>query len=315
MTSVSRHWSTAHAPEGKALEYWTEVVSEAIFKSHVDSADLDDTVATLTQTRLGPLNLHRIVHPSEIVRRTRQDVLQTKAALFSLIYVKAGGIGFTHYGRSIELGPGDCVLADSSETAESRARCGESWVLSMPSAWLGRWMPDPQQGVARPIRGASPWGAALVAAMSAAASGEAEHLAAPLVPDTLGMTLALAAGGGDVGTGGYSRKLFLRLRETLRDRGHECGLDPGTVAAEHHISPRYLQMIFAAAGTTFSAELWDIRLSRATDLLRSQRFAALSVADIGWRCGFADPSHFARRFKRRFGASPTLYRTIVAGAA
>jgi DNA-binding HxlR family transcriptional regulator len=40
------------------------------------------------------------------------------------------------------------------------------------------------------------------------------------------------------------------------------------------------------------------------------RFGKMSVSEIGWRCGFVDSSHFARRFQQKFGKSPSQYRRL-----
>jgi AraC-like DNA-binding protein len=105
-------------------------------------------------------------------------------------------------------------------------------------------------------------------------------------------------------------KLLARIRQTLMERAHDDSLSPLSVAAENGISKRYLHVLFASAGSTFSQELVAIRLERARVLLGDARFANLTVSEIAWRCGFADSSHFARRFYRAYGKSPTAYRRV-----
>jgi len=43
-------------------------------------------------------------------------------------------------------------------------------------------------------------------------------------------------------------------------------------------------------------------------LLRRPQLAHVAVGEIGRRCGFADPSHFARAFQRAMGVSPAQWR-------
>jgi AraC-like DNA-binding protein len=47
---------------------------------------------------------------------------------------------------------------------------------------------------------------------------------------------------------------------------------------------------------------------RAKALLEDRRFLRTSIADIAWRSGFSNPSHFARRFRQRFGIAPAQFR-------
>jgi AraC-like DNA-binding protein len=51
-----------------------------------------------------------------------------------------------------------------------------------------------------------------------------------------------------------------------------------------------------------------IRLERARQMLHDRRFAHLPVGEIAMRCGFTDPSHFARRFRMQFRAAPAAFR-------
>lgn len=51
--------------------------------------------------------------------------------------------------------------------------------------------------------------------------------------------------------------------------------------------------------------LEELKLRQSAELLFSTRG---TVAEIAGRCGYVDPYHFSRRFKRLFGVSPERYR-------
>jgi transcriptional regulator GlxA family with amidase domain len=102
--------------------------------------------------------------------------------------------------------------------------------------------------------------------------------------------------------------LLNQLVRTLQNRLHEADLSPLTVAAEHGICARSLHYAFARAHTTFVERLMELRLARAREMLSNTQLFDLPVAEVAARCGFADPSHFARRFRRRFGQSPLQFR-------
>ena len=40
-------------------------------------------------------------------------------------------------------------------------------------------------------------------------------------------------------------------------------------------------------------------------MLRDPRYAATSISDIAFACGFGDLSYFNRAFRRRYGATPS----------
>jgi AraC-like DNA-binding protein len=48
----------------------------------------------------------------------------------------------------------------------------------------------------------------------------------------------------------------------------------------------------------------DIRLQRAADLIRSK---ADSLTQISYSVGFSEQSYFAKRFRKKFGVSPSDY--------
>ncbi len=89
----------------------------------------------------------------------------------------------------------------------------------------------------------------------------------------------------------------------IREKMFEPLLGRGRVAQELGVSVRTLARAFAMRGTTFDRSLWNVRLEAAYEALLSSRGSA-SITEIALRHGFSDSSHFTRRFKARFGATP-----------
>jgi AraC-like DNA-binding protein len=80
------------------------------------------------------------------------------------------------------------------------------------------------------------------------------------------------------------------------------------LAALCHVSPSHLAASTRRyLGTTPRALLMDLRLERAAHLLET---TGDSVAAIGMRCGFDDPSYFGVSFRRRYQLSPREYRQV-----
>ena len=90
-----------------------------------------------------------------------------------------------------------------------------------------------------------------------------------------------------------------RSRQRVRDQ----------VAARQGVSPRYVQILFEEAGTTFSEFVLERRLEAARNMLASPRYAIWSIAAIAFEAGFGDVSHFNRRFKRRYLMTPSELRS------
>lgn len=93
-------------------------------------------------------------------------------------------------------------------------------------------------------------------------------------------------------------------RVVLTDLGRTWTL--AGVASRLDTSTRSLQRSLAAESARFSAVLDETRVAEAKRLLHSTE---LSVTEIGYVCGFADTSHFSRRFKGRVGLAPSAFRS------
>ena len=89
----------------------------------------------------------------------------------------------------------------------------------------------------------------------------------------------------------------------IREQMFEPRLGRDRVAEQLGVSVRTLARAFAIHGTTFDRSLWNCRLEAAYEALLSNREGA-NITEIALRHGFSDSSHFTRRFKTRFGATP-----------
>ena len=130
-----------------------------------------------------------------------------------------------------------------------------------------------------------------------------------VIADQLGAFLALMIGGQGQGVSRHQGEMLVRLKRCMQERLDDPDLNPTAVADAIGISKRHLHGVFAQAGLTFGALLIDMRLERASRMLRDRRFSGYRAGDVAWSCGFANASHFARRFRAKYGATPLNYRT------
>lgn len=307
-----RHWSTAGAGPGQGLSYWIEAICEAFLEMKADSAAGRDFRGALSQHDFGPINLNFVAADCQEVWRTRQAIARSRENFFYLLHVRDGRLGVEQHGRRATILPGDCALVDSTTPYRfSFPDIVDVLSVQVPQRWLQAWLPDPALLTARALRGHSPWGATLANALGNLTSAQLGDLALPrgVVAEQLAALLALSAGNGaasDLTT--HQQALLHRLRQGLRERLADPALDPAALAAEHGLSKRYLHLLFAQAGSSFGAALLELRLEQARRLLEDRRLQRLGIAEIAWRCGFVDPSHFARRFRQRFGLAPAAFR-------
>jgi AraC-like DNA-binding protein len=87
-------------------------------------------------------------------------------------------------------------------------------------------------------------------------------------------------------------------------------LCPAAIAAAHHISERYLYLVFAGQGTSVAAWIRDRRLQHCRQDLADPGMYSRPVAAIAARWGFTSAAHFNRVFRRTFGVAPGQYRLL-----
>jgi AraC-like DNA-binding protein len=105
--------------------------------------------------------------------------------------------------------------------------------------------------------------------------------------------------------------ILLRDVQTFIDQNlANPDLCPAAIAAAHHISERYLYLVFAGQGTSVAAWIRDRRLQLCRQDLADPAMRARPVAAIATRWGFASPAHFSRVFRRTFGIAPGQYRLL-----
>ncbi len=306
----ARVWNTSAAP-GKELTYWRQATCEAVFELELESFAETSLAASIEQRTLGPLSMSRMsIGFGQRIRRTPASINRTDRQQFELVYLLSGKIGLKQCGREIELGPRSCVLVDSREQYQLTTAPGSSNLsFHLPSGWLKQWLPQPEALVARDMAGTTPWQAALLSTLDAVRDEPLDDDYATLFANQIAGALALCAQQGEVRPiRQHQLKLYNRLRQTVIDFAHDNTLDAAKLAQFHGISVRYLHAIFATAGTSYSRELLDIRLTRARQMLSDPRFRDLSIAEIAWRCAFFDASHLTRHFRARFKCTPGVFR-------
>jgi AraC-like DNA-binding protein len=84
------------------------------------------------------------------------------------------------------------------------------------------------------------------------------------------------------------------------------------VAEVLRMSPRTLQRRLAAEGTSVHAEVEEVRKTMALAVLRDR---SMSIEDVSFLLGYAEPSTFFRSFKRWTGTTPGRFRSTEGAGA
>ncbi|SDT89027.1 PocR sensory domain-containing protein [Verrucomicrobium sp. GAS474] len=89
-----------------------------------------------------------------------------------------------------------------------------------------------------------------------------------------------------------------------RHYGEPCRVSD--LARRFQCHPNYLGALFGkSVGMSLNDYVNRVRIERAKHLLRVDRFG---ISEVGYKCGFSDPSRFGKTFRQHEGMSPLTYR-------
>ena len=82
------------------------------------------------------------------------------------------------------------------------------------------------------------------------------------------------------------------------------------IALEHRVSKRYLHWLFRDESMTLNELIIFKRLGRCRDDLQKPETEHLHISQIAYHWGFANTSHFSKRYRSCYGESPTETRRL-----
>jgi AraC-like DNA-binding protein len=217
-------------------------------------------------------------------------------------------------GRSPAVRPGDGVLLSNGELGSITFgdRCAYT-TFCVPAAVMEPLVADLDGALVRPVPADN--GAlrllsgylALVRDTKILNDVRAQSAIATHVHDLLALALGATRDATELANGRGLRAARLRAikSDLLRNPSRTFSVDQ--IAAAHHISPRYVQKLFEEEGTTFTEFVLNARLALAHRLLSDPASGGL-VSSVALEVGFNDVSYFNRRFRKRYGCTPSDIR-------
>jgi AraC-like DNA-binding protein len=239
---------------------------------------------------------------------------------FALLMPLDGGMLRSQLGRDIEVRPGEAVGILHAEPSSTRFRERNHHVLLMaPRTALSPLVADIEDAsrclIARdsaPLRLLRGYLATL-RENAAAADPTLGRLVRSQIYDLVALAIGTTREGTEIA---LTRSVpAAQLKAIKDDLALSPSLSLGTLAARRGVTPRYVQLLFAADGTTFTAYALNQRLLKAHRMLTNPLYAYWTIGAIAFEAGFGDLSHFNRNFKRRYGASPSEVRAEASRSA
>jgi AraC-like DNA-binding protein len=308
-------FSTEEIPEADRAARWRDHHARIALNVEVEPAPDRPFKACEVSRILPVLHLLSVTLSPARIKRTRVTDGNDE---FSLVINRTGQVTVSARGREVLLAPGDGVLVSSDDVMMyDRASYGESLSLRVPRSVLSSIVVGIDDAVMRPISRQSEtlklltcYAATLIDG-NALAEPSLRGVAINHVHDLIALTLGATRETVETTDAGGLRAARLRAAKVyILENSFRQELSVGVVAVHLGVTPRYLQRLLEADGTTFSAFLLDQRLARAYRMLCDPQFLDRPVGVIAYDVGFGDLSYFNRCFRRQYGATPTEIREI-----
>lgn len=100
----------------------------------------------------------------------------------------------------------------------------------------------------------------------------------------------------------------IAILRMIDNHSADPALNAVAVARALGVTPRYVHLLLADTGRSFTHHLLQRRLETAAALLHDPQWRHRRIADIAVEAGFTDLSYFSRSFRRRYGVPPSALR-------
>jgi AraC-like DNA-binding protein len=306
--------STDDYAPGERVAVWREFYGRKVLRLEMEplpdipfSAEMTVQVLPGLAIATGASSLLRVGRSRELLDDGDDGLLLQVAS--------SAGIG-SQLGREAALDPGDAILFSSADVGHCTfPGITKALALRLPRSALTPLLRAGDDVLVRRIPKHTPALQLLVSYLSsmreglASASLELQQLVVDHVRDLLAVALGATRDAAEIANGRGVRVARLRTIKAYIAQNLERGeLSLDRAAAGIGVTPRYVQMLFAAEGMTFSKHVLSERLARVYRRLTDPALSGRSVADLAFEVGFGDLSYFNRTFRRHYGATPSDIR-------
>lgn len=301
-------------PSDCGVSIWQHQITETYFPLAVAFAQPDLFQGRLHSWPLGELTLSYLVSDAAEYRREARhlSIGNTQAAFLITLPVQTGAY-YQQRQKHTVCRRQDFILQLSYEPYQFDYRQANAlWVLKIPHALMKRYLRYPERYSALGFNGQTGLGALFSQYLQSIGT---QYLAQshalidqPLLSRQLLELFAQVVSQDErilQSNESCVRNAHLRrIEDYVVQHLDQNDLNPYRVAQACQISTRYLHDIFKGTGRTFSCWLLQQRLEKIHTLLSNQALPQ-PLALLAYQWGFADPSHFSRVFKKRYGYSPS----------
>jgi AraC family transcriptional regulator, positive regulator of tynA and feaB len=303
-------FSTRDVDPRERLSYWRETAGAREVELSADPA----FVATLRNQSLDHVRLAELDCEPCQIQRTARNIARAGCDHFFLTMQLGGSAVISHNDRLAVSGMGSLVLLDTRHpytiNFQGRARSVSLVIprrafeerLGGVAALSGRTME-----AGRPLTGIASGFLSMLPTRIEAVDGA---VAARLAEQTLDLiALAFSIESGQAVTLSCARTSALfRLKAAIEAQLCKPVLKPEMAAGAAGISVRYANDLLKREGFSLERFIVHRRLERCRRAFEDPGQRHRTIGEIAFAWGFADLSHFVRRFRAEYGCTPGDYR-------
>ena len=314
-------YSTQDVHPRERLSYWLEVATRGYVEHEFRADDANTFTGRVKISTLPGIGLAAFDASPAQVRRSERSAARADNGDLLVTVQRTGEAVYCQDGQDAAGRGRAIVLIDSQRPFEISLRSFCSSVIArVPRAMLEARMGSVAGMTARPITPSSGIGTLAMGFLELLPE-QAETLddrsslkVAEQMLDLVAMAFTADENRGNALSSPRATAL-MRLKTTIERLLIEPGLKPEQVAVEAGISVRYANALLAEEHSSIERYVAERRLERCRDALEDAAQAHRSISEIAFKWGFSDLSHFGRRFKARYGLTPTEYRRRAEHAA
>ncbi|MBO9695206.1 MAG: helix-turn-helix domain-containing protein [Sphingopyxis sp.] len=293
-------------------DFWREATRPFYETTPLAGSASPQLEGTIRSRQAAGLWFGSITFNAQRYNRDRRIIAWSDLDQYLVAVVAGGGLSGDFAGASVTARSGDICVLDLTQTVQSDVTAGGMFSTLIPRPVLAR-----ATGYANlhglVLKAHLPMTKLLTAYLGGLSDfgNQTSDDEAAAVEEALVTILTAALRGEQPDGTGDLRPLSMALRQRALDfidsNIHNPDLSPDYILRRFHVSRAHLYRAFAEDGG-ISSVIRDRRLDAAFLELTRTDVAARSVTEIAFALGFTNASHFLRRFRERFGLTPSEAR-------
>lgn len=302
-------WKVA-GPGHAQSDYWRDVICRAVLDVDLKVSGQEAFACEVSRFQAEDArfirfnsNLRNIVHAYRPAIRSVGDHYMVSLQLAGLTKIVSEMVSLT-------MRPGDVAVLDPSRPCEITLSGSVQRIMALVPRRLFRNRPLLTRGVSlRKLNRKFAYAGLLRHQMLCMADRRVTHSrqASEALIENLAQLLSLA-GDASVERCEASPVTLKDARSYIAEHLTDCDLTPGMIASGLGISVRSLYNIFSHAPLSVEATIIEARLDACQKALQQAGRLNESISSVALSFGFKDLAHFSRRFRMRFGMSPSQWR-------